>query len=111
MDNDLIHESLKHVITYNKLLKMLDTSTFAYHHMVHFLIILHNGYLGITTSMSDKMISQNHRTITCHIDDGVQAMTTAYMVQDWLREVNQHLGRASRMGVIWRILYKMYHTL
>lgn len=89
---------------------MLDTSTFVYHHMVHFLIILHSGYLG-TTSMSDDTIPKNHRTLTCHIDDGVQAMTTAYMVQDWLREVNQNLGRASRRGVIKRILYNIYRSL
>jgi hypothetical protein len=44
------------LMLYNKLLKMLDTSTFVCHHIVHF-PMLQNGYLDTSKAITMEMIT------------------------------------------------------
>ena len=94
IDKGLSSWTMSHCIdlmTYNKLLKMLDTSTSICHYIVH-LSMLQNGYLDTPKAMPNKMISKiiEHDQVT--LNDDVQTVMTN-MVQGWIREVNRNFGR------------------
>ena len=58
---------------------------------VHF-SVLHNNYLDTSKSHIRHNDLQNHQIVLGHINNDVQTITT-HMVQGWIREVNQNLGK------------------
>ena len=71
---------------------MLDTSTSICHHMIHFSIMMHDGYLDTSKAMQRSDL-QNHWTFTSHINNDVQVMINVDMVQGCRREAHQNFGR------------------
>ena len=90
IDKDSSKWTMSHfidLVKYNKLLKMLDTSTSICHHIVHF-SMLQNGVFG------HQEPCWTWYPKSSNINDDVWKII-AHMVQGWIREVNQIFGRAS----------------